>query len=98
MSTPSTGHLDPATRRRVERDFDALRAEFAGLLGPETVEQCLNDSLDRLTSTARVHNFVPLLAQRFARQQLRAVAQGRGLLDKPQPEILFLDTKDAGRS
>ena len=90
--------LDPVTRRRIERDFADLRAEFVDLLGAETVDRCLSDSLAKLAGTAQINNFVPLLAQRFARQQLRALAQSRGVLEKTLPEVLFIDVRDAGRS
>jgi protein-tyrosine-phosphatase len=98
MSIPSTGRLDPATQRRIQRDFDDLRDEFGDLLGRETVERCLNDSLDQFAGAAQVPTFIPLLVHRFARQQLRALAQSRGLLQKAQPEVLFVDAGDAGRS
>ena len=90
--------LDPVTRRRIERNFADLRAEFGDLLGAETVDRCLSDSLANLTETAQINNFVPVLAQRFARQQLWALAQSRGVLEKTLPEVLFIDVRDAGRS
>ena len=91
-------HLDAATRRRLERDFADLRSEFGPLLGPDLVEQCLQQTLDRLTSGGGPNAFVPLLAQRFAREELRALAQSEGQLDKTLPEVLFVCVHDAGRS
>ena len=91
-------HLDAATHRRLERDFADLRNEFEPLLGPDVVEQCLQETLDRLTSGGGHNAFVPLLAQRFAHEQLRALAQYEGALDKTLPEVLFVCVHDAGRS
>jgi protein-tyrosine-phosphatase len=91
-------HLDPATRRRLERDFKDLRDEFTPVLGAEAVESCLQGCLDSLVVHARLNSFVPLLAQRFAREQLGAAAQNQGLLDKTVPEVLFVCTHDAGRT
>jgi len=91
-------HLDAATRRRLERDFADLRSEYAPLLGADVVEQCLQATLDRMTSARGQSPFVPLLAQRFAREQLGALAQGEGLVDKTVPEVLFVCVHDAGRS
>jgi len=98
MSTPLPSHLDPATRRRLERDFEDLRTEFLPILGRDVVEACLHESLSRLTDGARHNAFVPLLAERFAREQLRALAQSEGLLDKTVPEVLLVCVHDAGRS
>ena len=94
----SAGHLDPATRRRLERDFDDLRGEFNPLLGDDVVERCLEESLGGLATRARLTTFVPLLVHRYARQQLRALAQSEGVLAKDVPEVLFVCVHDAGRS
>jgi protein-tyrosine-phosphatase len=91
-------HVDAATRRRLERDFADLRREYTPLLGAAEVDRCLQDTLDRLTTGARATSFVPLLAQRFARQELRAMAQSAGTLEKSVPEVLFVCVHDAGRS
>jgi len=71
-TTPLPDHLDPATRRRLERDFKDLRDEFTPILGAEAVERCLQGCLEGLVVDARLNSFVPLLAQRFAREQLGA--------------------------
>jgi protein-tyrosine-phosphatase len=42
--------------------------------------------------------FVPVLAHRFARERLKALAQAEGILTKDQPEVLFVCTHNAGRS
>jgi protein-tyrosine-phosphatase len=42
--------------------------------------------------------FVPVLAHRFARERLRALAQYEGALVKDQPEVLFVCVHNAGRS
>ena len=55
MTDQPLDQLDTATRRRIERDFDDLRVEFVGLLGGETVEHCLHDSLDRLADQLLRH-------------------------------------------
>ena len=47
---------------------------------------------------ARVKDFVPLFAHRFARERLRALAQVEGKLGKDVPEVLFVCVHNAGRS
>ena len=42
--------------------------------------------------------FLPLMAERFARQRLRAVAKIEGLRDDGKPTVLFLCVHNAGRS
>ena len=90
-------YLDPATRRRVERDLDALRTEFRGIFGPDTIERYVADSVDELSGT-RIQTYLPIFIQRFARSRLRALAQVQGAIVKDRPIVLFLCTHNAGRS
>ena len=45
-----------------------------------------------------IANFLPLLAERFARQRLRALANVEGKSNDGKPVVLFLCTHNAGRS
>ncbi|MGA9373414.1 MAG: arsenate reductase ArsC, partial [Mycobacterium sp.] len=47
---------------------------------------------------ATVPNFLPLLAERFARQRLHALARVEGKISDGKPTVLFLCTHNAGRS
>ena len=74
-----------------------LAAEFAGIFSPETVEEVLHDSAFRwIDAPIQVH--VPVLAERFSRERLRAVAQAGGQIVKDVPEVLFVCVHNAGRS
>jgi arsenate reductase (thioredoxin) len=42
--------------------------------------------------------FVPVLAHRFARERLKALAQAEGRIVKDVPEVLFVCVQNAGRS
>jgi hypothetical protein len=52
---------------------DRLYEEFGDHLPPATIGECLRRSLDRYRE-ARVKTFVPVLAYRDARDQLRTLA------------------------
>jgi arsenate reductase len=75
-----------------------LGREFDGLYGPETIERFLHTSYDQFATTTSVPNFLPLLAERFARQRLQALAKVEGRRDDGKPVVLFLCTHNAGRS
>jgi protein-tyrosine-phosphatase len=89
--------LDPVTQHHVNQAAERLAGEFEGVFSEETIARNIGESLD-LLGDARVNVFVPVLAHRFARERLRAVAQAEGLLVKEQPEILFVCVHNAGRS
>jgi arsenate reductase (thioredoxin) len=76
---------------RLARDFD-------GTFGVETIERFLHSFYDQFAGRATVLNFLPLLAERFARQRLQALAKVEGLIHDGKPVVLFLCTHNAGRS
>lgn len=59
----------------LERELGALAAEFPSL-PRELIQRALAEGLERL-ERARVSEFVPLLAHRFARDRLRELALGK---------------------
>ena len=76
---------------------DRLVAEYEGLLSPTTVEEFLATSWDQLAETAKIKTYLPLMAERFARQRLKALVRiehGAG----DEPIVLFLCVHNAGRS
>ena len=75
-----------------------LQTEFADTFGIETIERFLHSSYDQFAGRATVINFLPLLAERFARQRLRALARVEGKIVDSKPTVLFLCTHNAGRS
>jgi len=85
-------------RRGLEVAATALRREFSTMFGAETIEGFLYSSYDQFASRASISNFLPLLAQRFARQRLRALAKVEGASNDGKPVVLFLCTHNAGRS
>ena len=89
--------LDPLTEHHVRQVTRALVEEFAGTFSPETIERHLTESLD-LLGGSRINVFVPVLAHRFARERLRALAEADATLTKEQPEVLFVCVQNAGRS
>jgi len=75
-----------------------LTHDFEGTFGLETIERFLYSSYDQFAGRATVANFLPLLAERFARQRLQALAKVEGLSHDGKPVVLFLCTHNAGRS
>jgi len=75
-----------------------LHDEFDGIFGAETIELFLHTSYDQFADRATVVNFLPLLAERFAKQRLRALAKVEGKHDDGLPTVLFLCVHNAGRS
>jgi protein-tyrosine-phosphatase len=75
-----------------------LAGEFRGVYGAETIELFLQTSYDQFAARSTVVRFLPLIAERFARQRLTALARVEGLSHDGRPTVLFLCVHNAGRS
>jgi arsenate reductase len=75
-----------------------LADEFTGVFGSETIERFLTTSYDQFAGKATLTNFLPLLAEKFARQRLHALARVEHKSTDGRPVVLFLCTHNAGRS
>lgn len=67
-----------------------LSREFDGTFGQETIERFLHTSYDQFAYRSTIPNFLPLMAERFARQRLRALAKVEGHHSDGKPVVLFL--------
>jgi arsenate reductase len=92
-NNPPLEHV-PALRNAAQR----LTVEYDGTYGPETIQRFLDSSYEQISSTATVTSFLPLLAERFARQRLQALARVEGHSQDGRPVVLFLCVHNAGRS
>jgi arsenate reductase len=75
-----------------------LGEQFGEIFGTETIERFLHTSHDQFASRSSIPHFLPLLAERFARQRLTALAKVEGRRDDGRPVVLFLCVHNAGRS
>ncbi len=95
---PDLNELSTDQRLALKTAAKHLRKEFDGVFGAETIEQFLHGSFDQFADRATVANFLPLIAERFARQRLRALAKVEGKALDGRPTVLFLCVHNAGRS
>lgn len=75
-----------------------LHKEFEGTFNAETIERFLHSSYGEFAGKATMLNFLPLLAERFAKQRLQAMAKIEGKGADGTPVVLFLCVHNAGRS
>ena len=90
--------MTPLERKELAASGRTLAREFTGIYSPETVEECVTDSFERLAATATVTNFLVVLAERFARERLQATGQAEKTIASSGPEVLLVCVHNAGRS
>jgi len=89
----------PLDQQHLVRTVTAhLAPDFAGTFGTETIERFVLDSLGLLLPTARVTTYLPVLAEKFAKERLRALGRLDGSIATTVPSVLFLCVHNAGRS
>lgn len=106
MSTHLNPEINPSINAEITLDqtlalktaTTRLAKEFDGTFNAETIERFLHSSYDQFAGKATMVNFLPLLAERFARQRLQAMAKVEGHGADGQPVVLFLCVHNAGRS
>jgi len=94
----STPHTKPALTAEYTRIVDDLTYHYDGVFSRQSVQRAVEQARDTLGPVAKFPNFLPILTQRFARDQLLAAAQSEGKIATSVPEILFVCVHNAGRS
>lgn len=89
--------FDRAVNARLQKAAGELCAEFAGIFPAERVTAVFTESTREL-SGGNVASFVPILAQRFTRERLRARAHAEGLLERSGLVVLFISLTGGGRA
>jgi protein-tyrosine-phosphatase len=90
--------LTTAERLQIREAAERLKRRFDGQLNTETIERFMNESLDTLVQRASTSTWIPLLAERFARDRLRALVRLQTDTSTLNPSVLFLCVHNAGRS
>ncbi len=90
--------LTTEQKLQIKQAAERLRQRFDGVVNAETIERFMNDSLDQLIERARLTKWVPLLAERYAGERLRALVRLQAGLTLTTPAVLFLCVHNAGRS
>ena len=75
-----------------------LQKDFSGVFSAETIERFLMSSFDEFAGRMTNDTYLPMFAERFARERLTALARVEGKSDDHRPVVLFLCTHNAGRS
>ena len=89
--------FDDAMRLRLAAAVDRLAVEFDGIYDRQTIAALVDESAQSLSADG-VTPFVHILAERFARERLRAQAQSEGRLAKAKPAVLFVSLTGGGRA
>jgi arsenate reductase len=89
--------LDPATQHQIERMVDDLCSEFTGDLSRLQIEAVMADSVERITGSARIDDFIPLMAYRFTCERLKAARRVRGEDVEGAWDVVFVSLSGGGR-
>ena len=89
--------LDATTKHKVDWMIDELCAEFGGAFARERIEELVDDSVSQMTQSASVVDFIPLMAYRFTRERLGALARARAGDLTGEWDVVFVSLSGGGR-
>jgi protein-tyrosine-phosphatase len=87
--------LPQEVRDKIERTVDHLHSEFEGQFDRDQVSGLVHDSASRLAANSTVSDNIPLLAYRFARERLKAIARRHGA--EGSCDVVFVSLSGGGR-
>ncbi|MEX0946914.1 MAG: arsenate reductase ArsC [Acidimicrobiia bacterium] len=90
--------LTVAQQLQIRQGAVRLQRRFEGQLNAETIERFVNQSLELLIARATTSTWVPVLAERFAKDRLRALVRLESCPSTLKSSVLFLCVHNAGRS
>lgn len=87
----------PDQQLQLRQSAESLHRRFEGIFAVETIQRYLDEAMTRM-SGAKVRTWLPVLAERIANDQLRALAKLDHLVVADKPYVVFLCVHNAGRS
>ena len=69
--------VDPTLQRRLEDMSEQLCSRYGDRIGRQRIQAIFDDSLEQLSQSARVTEYVPALAYKFAGERLAAIARAQ---------------------
>jgi arsenate reductase (thioredoxin) len=89
--------LDAATEAKIKWMVEELCRDFEGRFTRAQIETTMSDSVRRVTATATVFDFVPLMAYRFTRERLDAVRRASDGDANGSHDVVFVSLSGGGR-
>ncbi len=89
--------LDHVVTRRIDSQVDVLCSEFEGQFDRRQIAELMDDSVQRLAGSAAVHDFLPSLGYRLARERLLALRRSERRDDSGMWDVVFVSLSGGGR-
>lgn len=95
MTTP---HPRSFPQARYDQIVEDLSYRYGAAFTRVEVQAAVDTARAQLEPVSTIPDYLPVLVERFAKDQLLAAAQAAGKAAKPVPELLFVCVHNAGRS
>jgi len=96
-ASPMSEPIDAATALNLKKCREALHADFDRMVSPERVDSIFDDSITQLRSGGHFLDYLGALAEKLARERLKALARSEGRVPRGVPDVLFVGLHDTGR-
>ena len=89
--------VDPTLQRRLEDMSEQLCSRYGDRIGRQRIQAIFDDSLEQLSQSARVTEYVPALAYKFAGERLAAIARAQTPDVTDTINVVFVSLSGGGR-
>jgi arsenate reductase (thioredoxin) len=89
--------MDPATKQKIAHMVDELCTEYAGQFDRNEIDDLMDDSVSRLTRSASVFEFLPLIAYRLTRERLNGIKRASREGATGTWDVVFVSLSGGGR-
>ena len=89
--------IDPTTALNLKKCREALHADFSGIASDERIDGIFDDSIAQVRGGGHFDDYLGALAEKLARERLKAVARSEGHVPRGAPDVLFVGLHDTGR-
>lgn len=83
------------TAQQYEHAVERLASEFDAVFTRDEVARELHAVREDMEATARVRDHIPVLAERYAKENLQALAHARGATVTGHPVVMFVSPRNA---
>src|SRR5262249_31295460 len=89
--------IDPTLQRRLEDMAEQLVSRYGDRVGRQRIQEIFDDSIEQLSRSARVTEYVPALAYKFAGERLAAITRTQEPGTTGTCDVVFVSLSGGGR-
>jgi len=89
--------IDPTLQRRLDEMVEQLNNRYGDRFGRDHIQEVFDDSVARLATTAKVTEYLPAIAYKFASERLGSMSRTQAPRPGRECDVVFVSLSGGGR-